>query len=123
MPALLPSAEVVRRFIDEDFDRHTPVAVLRWADEGPAERLWELPEGLCITGPAPRRFALHVRRHSRDGYAVRLLWDGTQLSWPSLGRADLLGSCLAALLKALGQELWSVLEQPLPVLRFQPRAA
>jgi hypothetical protein len=124
MPSPLPSVEVVRKSADESFDPHTPVLTLRWADCGPAsERLWELPEGLSILGSPPRRFGLHLRRHSADGYAVRLVWGQAQLSWPALSRMELLGSSLASLMKALGQDLWSMLEQPVGAARAKPRAA
>ena len=124
MPPPLPAAEVVRKFIDDDFDPHAPVLALRWAAEGPAaERLWELPEGLSILGAPPRRFGLHLRRHSADGYAVRLLWERAQLSWPALSRVELLGSSLAPLLAALGLDLWSLMEQPVSSQRLRPRAA
>jgi hypothetical protein len=124
MPPPLPAAEVVRKYIDDTFDPHTPVLAIRWDDQGPAaERLWELPEGLSILGTPPRRFGLHLRRHSADGYAVRLVWERTQLSWPALSRIELLGSSLAPLLAALELDLWSLLEQPIPGLRLRPRAA
>jgi hypothetical protein len=120
----LPTAEVVREHIDELFDAHTPVWVLRWAKgPGPAERLWELPEGLCVIGAGPRRLGLRIRRESPDAYAVRLLWESTQLSWPALSRVELLASCLAPLLAALGMDLWSLLEQDLPRRHLRPRAA
>ena len=36
-----------------EHDRQAPVLVLRWPQDGPAERLWELPEGLCVVGAPP----------------------------------------------------------------------
>ena len=55
-----------------------PVMELRWAQppRGQAERLWELPEGVCIVGPAPARFGFSFRRLDEGDFAVRLLWDG-----------------------------------------------
>ena len=51
MARTLPTAEVVRKYIDESFDAHAPILVLRWQDtSGPGERLWELPEGMCVVG-------------------------------------------------------------------------
>src|SRR5262245_7754867 len=124
MPPSLPPVEVVRKSVDETFDPLTPVMQLRWADHGPAsERLWELPEGLSILGTPPRRFGLQLRRHGQDSYAVRLVWEQAQLSWPALSRIQLLGSSLAPLLTALGLDLWSMLEQPIPTARARPRAA
>jgi hypothetical protein len=124
MTLTLPAVEVVREHIDESFDAHTPVLVLRWSKgPGPAERLWELPEGMCVVGTGPRRLGLHIRRGAGDGYAVRLLWESTQLSWPALSRVELLASCLAPLLAALGVDLWSLLEQEVPHRPVRPRAA
>jgi len=124
MARALPSAQIVRKFFDEAFDRYTPVWALRWDDmPGEADRLWELPEGMCVVGPPPRRFGLQLKRHSADGYAVRLQWDRTQLNWPGLTKAELLGSCLAPLLAAVGCDLWAMLDQPLAASRPWLRAA
>ncbi len=123
MSTALPPAEVVRKYIDEEFDLHTPVQVLRWpGDPAPAERLWDLPEGLCVVGGPPTRLGVSIRRQNGSAYAVRLLWERSVLSWTGLSRAEVLGSCLGPLLAALGVDLWSLLEQP-PVLRFRARAA
>jgi hypothetical protein len=67
---------------------------------------------VCLLSPPPRRFGVSVRRDGPDAYAVRLLWDRTCLSWPALSRAELLDSSLAALLGALGTDLWQLLDQP-----------
>ncbi len=124
MARSLPAAEVVRKFIDEAFDPIAPVLVLRWpALEGQAERLWELPEGLCVAGSAPTRFGWRIRRTGPDAYTVRLVWDRTVLAWSNLPRLEILGCCLGAVLAALGIELWSVLEQPVPGAASRPRAA
>lgn len=123
MPSSLPAVEVVRKSFDESFDPHTPVYSLRWLEKGPQERLWELPEGLSLLGAPPRRFGFQVRRQSQDCYAVRLVWDQTQLSWPALSRVELLSSSLGVLLSALGLDLWSLLEQPVAGSRVRPRAA
>lgn len=124
MARSLPAAEIVRKFIDEAFDPHAPVLVLRWpAGEGLAERLWELPEGLCVAGQAPTRFGWRIRRTGPDAYSARVVWDRTVLSWQNLPRLELLGSCLGAVLAALGVQLWSVLEQPVAGPALMPRAA
>lgn len=124
MSSTLPRAEVVRKYVDETFDEHTPVLALRWrADPGPAERLWELPEGLCMVGGLPSHLGVAIRRQPAGTYAVRLLWERTVLSWPALSRLELLGSCLGPLLAALGLDLWSMLLPPQPAERARPRAA
>jgi hypothetical protein len=113
MAQALPRAEVVRRFIDESFDPHAPVWVLRWpAGRGTAERLWELPRGLALVGGPPAQLGVVIHRDGPDRYAVRLCWEQTQLSWPAVSRLELLGSCLAPVLKAVGLDLWSLLQQP-----------
>ena len=124
MSRSLPPAQVVRKVIDEAFDIHSPVFVLRW-DEGGAsiERLWELPDGFSIVGVAPERFWLLIRRDSSDAYNVQMLWDRTQLVWRCVSRLDLLASCLAPLLAAVGLDLWSLLEQPIPSARMHRWAA
>src|SRR5271168_1203588 len=98
MVQTLPAGEVVRKYIDDSFDAYTPVMVLRWdPSPGPAERLWEFPEGVCVVGPVPRLLGVSIRRQSAGTYVVRLLWENTQLSWLALSRQELLGSCLALL--------------------------
>jgi hypothetical protein len=124
MARTLPTAEVVRKYIDESFDAHTPVMVVRWDGEpGNGDRLWELPEGLCVVGAAPRRLGIRIRRQSEDSYAVRLLWENTQLTWPTLSRMELLASCLSPVLGAVGIDLWSLLEQPMEAMRGWRQAA
>lgn len=124
MARSLPTAEIVRKYMDDHFDSHSPVLVLRWpADEGQAERLWELPEGLCLAGSAPKRLGYVIRRTEADLYHVRIVWDRSVLSWAAVSRMDLLASCLGSLLAAIGVDLWSVLEQPMPTGRVRPRAA
>ena len=121
MSIALPTAEVLRKYVDETFDWHAPVLVLRW-QEGPAERLWELPEGLSVVGGPPSLLGVSIRRVAAGTYAVRLLWERTLLAWPALSRLELLGSCLGPLLGALGIDLWSLLDQPSPG-KARPRAA
>lgn len=124
MPAPLPSVEIIRKDLDVSFDNHAPVLVLRWTDQGPAsERLWELPDGFIILSSPPKRFALRIQRLATDCYTVRLVWEHTQLYWTGISRLQLLGSSLSSLLAALGMDLWSLLEQPLPAGRLRPRAA
>ncbi len=124
MARSLPAAEAVRKFIDEAFDPVAPVTFLRWpGSEGQAERLWELPEGLCVAGQAPTCFGWRIRRTGVDAYTVRIVWNRTVLAWAGLPRMEILGSCLGAIMAAMGVELWSVLEQPLPSGSARPRAA
>jgi hypothetical protein len=123
MPQALPHAEVLRTYVDEK--DHLPVLCLRWPGQADgADRLWELPEGVSVVGPPPQRFGFSAQRLGESSYAVRVLWDRTCLSWASLSRMQLLTSCLAPLLGALGSDLWCLLDQPVPTaLRVRPRAA
>jgi hypothetical protein len=43
---------------------------------------------------------------------VRLLWDGSCFVWQSVKRVQLLTSALAAMLGAIGTDLWYLLDQP-----------
>jgi hypothetical protein len=116
MVEVLPAPEVARCYFDDAFDPPLPAMCLRWGppeDEGPDEQVWELPEGVRLHGPAPRRFGISVCRQAADSYAVRLLWDRTCLTWLALGREQLLASDLAPLLAVLGTDLWYLLDQPL----------
>ncbi len=117
MVKALPTPEVLRCYFDDGFQPRLPAMCLRWGPDamGEVERLWHLPEGVCLLGPAPQRFGISIRRGGSDTYVVRLLWDRTCLSWAALTRTDLLGSALAPLLAAMGTDLWFLLDQPAAV--------
>jgi hypothetical protein len=110
----LPEPEVMRCSFDEGFQPHLPVLCLSWDPMamGFIDRIWELPEGVSILGPAPERFGLSFERRGADSYAVRLVLNQTRLSWSSLSRVQLLTSALLPLLNALKTELRNLLEQP-----------
>jgi hypothetical protein len=121
----LPAPQVVRCYFDDGFQPRLAAMDLRWDPEvmKPAERLWYLPEGVCMVGPAPERFGISVTRRDTDSYAVRVLWDRTGLTWRSLTRAQLLTSALAPLLATLGTDLQSLLDQPRRAQAEMPRLA
>jgi hypothetical protein len=121
----LPRPEVIRRFTDAEYHPPMPAMRLRWdASATGFDRLWELPENVSMTGPAPERFGISIERHGEDAYAVRLLWNQTHLSWPALKRVQLLTCALAPLLSALGTDLWQLLAEPVrSTLRVPARAA
>jgi hypothetical protein len=110
----LPAPEVIRCYFDEGFQPHLPAMLLRWKalSGGRPERLWYLPEGICLEGPAPERFGITIQRQDADAYTVRLLWNQSRLSWSALTRVQLLTSALAPLLKALDTDLRYLLDQP-----------
>jgi hypothetical protein len=121
----LPTPEVLRRYVDTTVEPPLPAMRLHWGTTPPNsdERLWYLPEDVCLSGPAPERFGVSVRRRGPDSYAVRVLWNRTHLSWANLTRAQLLTSALTPLLNALGTNLWSLLHQPFSVEAALPRKA
>ena len=122
MVQTLPQPDVLRCYFDDGFQPRLPAMSLRW-EAGAQERLWELPDNVCIAGPPPHRFGISIRRRAHDTYAVRLLWNQTGLSWPALTRAELLGSALSPLLGAMGTDLWHLLDQPVSAEACLPRKA
>jgi len=122
MVQTLPEPEVVRCYFDNSCPPRLPAMCLRW-EEGSRERLWELPDNVCLAGPPPEHFGITIQRRASDAYSVRLLWNHTVLSWPALTRAELLGSALTPLLAAMGSDLWHVLDQPVSSESCLPRKA
>jgi hypothetical protein len=125
MTQTLPVPEVVRCYFDESFEPHLPAMCLRWQQEehDGTEAVWELPEGMRVTGPPPRHFGVLIQRQALDSYFVRLLWDRTCLTWHDLTREQLLHCDLDPLLAALGTDLWYLLDQPLPDPDGEPPSA
>jgi hypothetical protein len=123
MSQTLIAPDILCSYFDESFEPPLPAMCLHWDTEEAGEETWELPEGVAVTGPPPRRFGIDFRRQGSDAYAVRLLWDRTRLTWPAASREQLLGSALAPLLAALGTDLWCLLDQPLPDEPVPLRAA
>jgi hypothetical protein len=121
----LPRAQVLRCFAEESFQPPLPAMGLRWdADaSGVAERVWHLPDGLCVRGPAPDRFGVAIQRCGEDSYQVRVLWNGLCLSWERLRRVQIMASSLALILAALGTDLWTLLTQPVPSKPVPARVA
>jgi hypothetical protein len=121
----LPAPEVLRCTFDDGFQPPLPAMNLRWPgrDHELAERLWYLPKSVCLVGPAPARFGITIRRRQANAYAVQVLWDETYLSWTNLNRVELVSSALASLLRALGTDLWYLLDQPVEAEVALPRRA
>jgi hypothetical protein len=109
----LPTPAILRRYLDESAGRIVPAYELRWDESSspPRERLWELPEHVSLIGLPPQRFGVKIECVGADAYAVVVLWDRTRFVWDGLTRVQLLTSALAPLLKALGNDLRSTLEQ------------
>jgi hypothetical protein len=119
----LPAPTVVRCYIDTQFQPPLPAMRLRWDPNvpGSAERLWYLPEDVSVTGAAPENFGFTIHRRGEDSYAVRVLWNRTSFSWAALTRVQLLTSALTPLLRAMGTDLWYLLDQPVSAEATLPR--
>src|ERR1700693_1189172 len=110
----LPRPDVLRCFFEDSFQPPLPAMVLRWAEDAPgvADRIWHLPDGVCMKGLAPTRLVITIDRHGENAYQVRVLWNGLCLSWERLSRVQIMASSLAPVLAALGTDLWDLLSQP-----------
>ncbi|MBI2803640.1 MAG: hypothetical protein HYX68_01485 [Planctomycetes bacterium] len=110
----LSRPEVVRCFFDRTFDPPLPAMELDWDAHaaGAAEGVWHLPENVSLNGPAPVRFGITIHRLGSDRYQVRVLWNHLCLSWDGLTRRQIMTTSLAHVLKALGTDLWYLLNQP-----------
>jgi hypothetical protein len=110
----LPEPEVLACFFEDCFHPPLPAMSLRWDGDasGIAERLWHLPNGVRLQGPAPTRFGVTIHRHADDGFKVRVLWDGLCLGWDNLTRVQIMASSLSSVLAVLGTDLWYLLTQP-----------
>jgi hypothetical protein len=103
---------VLNRSVGDTVEPALAYSELQWDRPAVVERLWELPEGLSMISMPPVRFGLKVERVGSDVYRVHLLWDRTRLSWPALSRVQLLTTSLSPLLRAMGQDLGAMLDQP-----------
>jgi hypothetical protein len=109
----LPKPEITCCFFERAFEPPLAAMVLDWdADSfGVGEHVWRLPERVLVKGPAPRRFGVAIRRHGKDSYQVRVLWNQLCLKWEGLTRLQIMASSLAIILQALGTDLWYLLNQ------------
>jgi hypothetical protein len=109
----LPKPEVKRCFWVRT-DPPLPAMELVWdADDGGAcEHFWHLPDCVTMKGPPPTSFGITIHRLHNDRYRVRVLWNRVCLSWEDLTRVQIMTSSLAPILKALGTDLWYLLNQP-----------
>jgi hypothetical protein len=110
----LPKAVVVESYLADEYQPAMQVLRLRWDPDSPGimDRSWYLPQHVTLKGPAPERFGMTVTRSGTDSYMVRLAWNDMYLSWTRLTRVQLLTSALSAILRALGQDLWQLLNKP-----------
>ena len=79
--------EVLDCFFDGGFSPPLPAMRLHWlSDTFRRSRIWQLPAGLRIAGPAPQRFGITIHGVSTDAYDVCLLWDANRMHWHALSR-------------------------------------
>lgn len=111
----LPKPEIVRCFFDGGTESPLSAMELRWDDDAPAvvENVWHLPDGVVVKGSAPKRFGVTIRRTSRNGYAVRVLWNNLSLAWRDLTARQVLASSLCSILRSLDTEVADLLDQPI----------
>ena len=121
----LPKPEILESCWSESKAPPLTAMRLRWDPNmlGAAERVWRLPEGIVLTGAAPERFGVTIIRADLDAYAVRLLWNDIRFDWTALTRTQVLTTSLAPILRALGQDLWALLNQPIHAVISHPRQA
>ena len=119
----LPKPKVIRCFFERSFDPPLPAMEMDWNPDAPgvAERVWRLPDSVHLHGPAPSRFGITIRRLDKDAYEVRVLWNHLCLSWQALSRVQIMSSSLTVILKALGTDIWYLLNQPMEAVL--PKAA
>ena len=110
----LPRPDVVRCFAVRSFDPPLPAMELSWDadDGGVSEHAWYLPDCVIVKGPPPARFGITIHRTGKDAYRVRVLWNRLSLAWDDLTRVQIMTTSLAHILKALGTDLWYLLNQP-----------
>jgi hypothetical protein len=119
----LPKPAILESYLDRASQPPMPAMHLRWETaQGTTERRWYLPRHLTLTGPAPERFGLTIVRRAADSYAVRMIWDDMNLNWTDLTRVQLLTSAITPILRALGQDLWQLLNQPIEAGAVHPAA-
>lgn len=120
----LPRPEVLESCWTEEAGPPLAAMRLQWDPNmlGAAERVWRLPEGIALVGPAPERFGIAIIRRDLDAYTVRLLWNDIAFGWTALTRTQLLTTSLTPLLRALGQDLWTLLNQAIHAVAAQPMA-
>jgi hypothetical protein len=122
----LPTPQVLQCCFEDSMQPHVPAMALRWDADAPgaAERTWYLPHGVCVQGHAPEKFGVTIQRLGTNCYRVRVIWNELYLCWNQLTRVEIMTSALAPLLRALGTDLWYLLEQPIePVGERLARAA
>lgn len=109
----LPTPRIVRCYFENTVRPAIPAMELHWDPDAPgaADRSWHLPGGVTLKGAAPTYFGVTVHRHGPNAYRVQLLWDSISFCWNELSRVQIMSSSLAHLLRALGTDLWYLLQQ------------
>jgi hypothetical protein len=111
----LPKPNVLRCFVEPGCEPLSAME-LRWSADS-ADRVWHLPDGITLKGAAPARFGVAIHRLGENTYQVRVLWNRLSLHWSDLTRLQIMSGSLAVLLRALGTDVWDLLNQPVEAKR------
>ena len=116
----LNEPQVVGCYFEDVFQPRLAAMDLDWQEDAAAiqPRLWDLPEGVTLEGPAPVRFGIYVQRYDLNRYAVRLVWNRIQLAWGALTRRQLQNCCLGQLLAVMRTDFQELLDQPIDQLEL-----
>lgn len=106
-----PEPDLLSCYFDEAFTPHLAAMRLRWP-QAAEDRLWRLPQGVCLSGPPPERLGVNLQRLAPNTYALCLVWDEKGFRWASLTAAELITGDLCVLLEAIGTDLRGWLTQP-----------
>lgn len=109
---VLAEPKVTRCFCDATVAPMMQAMELNWRGMDAVERIWHLPKGVTVLSPAPTRFGILVERMGDDEFKVQLLWNHICFAWNPLRRVEIMTSSLPHILKALGTDLWDLLQQP-----------
>lgn len=106
--------ETISLRADEPFQHELGVLHLKWNGSHRAchSRIWTLPLGSTIDGPAPDCFGIRILRIAGDQYSLHLIWNRTGFAWSDLTRDEIGRTSLRDILDSLGTDLNSLLDQP-----------
>jgi hypothetical protein len=113
----LPRPAIIERRFDDSSAPCLQVLSLRWNLDaaGVAERTWHLPQHLSIKSPAPERFGIAVEPGGEATFRVRVVWDELHVTWERLTANQLMRGSLTLIVRALGNDLWQMMERPAPL--------
>jgi len=74
--------EVVRCYFDTTVQPHIAAMKLRWDPDAPGvgDRVWHLPDGVSVKGPAPEHFGVTII--AAGSIPTTCVYCGTSSAWP-----------------------------------------